>query len=140
MKFLPLQHCLALLCLALSITMGCAPKPEGMSILKENTEDDHGVVMMDSNVKKIQVVNHSGTWTDDSRLRVQVVFRNTDKDKLYILQVQTHFRRADGNYLKDVTNWETFSISPNGTYIYEITAMDSKAEGFVTRVRLGGLK
>jgi hypothetical protein len=82
----------------------------------------------------IQVAGQHTEWTPDGRLRIVVEFENRTREG-FPVQIQTHFKDANGRFLADQTAWETVPLPRNQTSLYQAVAATKEAEFAHVRVR-----
>lgn len=117
---------------------GCASvpakgiKPKKVSQLYEETETF--VYLSKGLNKQLLLADQAVSSTEDARLVVKAKLFNKLAEDLRV-QIQTVFKDKDGYPTGDETNWELVLIPHNAYYYYEVKAMNTKAQKYVTRCR-----
>lgn len=126
-----------LLFLSVSI-VGCASvpakgvKPKKASQFYEETET---FVYLNKGLnKRLLLADQAVSTTEDGRLVAKAKLFNKLPEDLRV-QIQTIFKDKDGYPTGDQTNWELILIPHNTYYYYEVKAMNTKAQKYVSRCR-----
>lgn len=107
-------------------------KPTKASQFYEETETF--VYLSKGMNKRLLLADQLVSATEDGRLVVKVKLFNKLPENLRV-QLQTIFKDKDGYPTGDETNWELVVIPHNAYYYYEVKAMNTKGEKYVTRCR-----
>lgn len=131
--------CKKILFLFLAIMLaGCAGVPaKGIKPIKESQlyeETETFVYLSKGMNKRLLLSDQLVSATEDGRLVVKAKLFNKLSENLRV-QFQTIFKDKDGYPTGDQTNWELVVIPHNAYYYYEVKAMNTKAEKYVTRCR-----
>ena len=127
-----LAAALAFLCAGCAHGPFQARGPRGEEDVLEQTET---LVLMDRKLlDDLSITGQKADWTSDARLKVRALIKNRIRETIR-LQVQTIFKDADGFATGDETNWELVLLGPHETHDYSCTAMNTKAQKYVIRVR-----
>jgi hypothetical protein len=120
------------------VCVSCAPGPYkgvGPRVEGDVLELSETLVLMDKKlIDDLAITNQKAEWTADARLKVYALIKSR-YPKTLRLQVQTVFKDVDGFATGDQTNWELVLLGPHETYHYSCTAMNTKAQKYVIRVR-----
>lgn len=107
-------------------------KPTKASQFYEETESF--VYLSKGMNKRLLLADQMVSATEDGRLVVKAKLFNKLSENLRV-QFQTIFKDKDGYPTGDETNWELVVIPHNAYYYYEVTAMNTRAQKYVTRCR-----
>jgi len=117
---------------------GCAGVPaKGVKPIKASQlyeETETFVYLSKGMNKRLLLADQLVSATEDGRIIVKAKLFNKLPVNLHV-QFQTIFKDKDGYPTGDETNWELVVIPHNAYYYYEVKAMNTRAQKYVTRCR-----